>query len=262
MKTVKDFQKFKNEDKKITMVTCYDFWSAQIIDESEVDAVLVGDSVAMVMHGFETTVNATIEMMEFHTAAVRRGLKEKFLVSDMPFLAHKKGRKELMNAVDRLFKAGAQAVKIEGGEEIADDIEFLVKSGIPVMGHLGLTPQSVHQIGGFKLQGKDKEKANSILRSAKALENAGCFALVLEMVPAALAKNVTETLNIPTIGIGAGKFTSGQILVLQDVLGMTKAFTPKFLRRYLNGFDVILNSLNYYNTDVKMEKFPDEKESF
>jgi len=262
MKTVKDFKKFKNEKKKITMVTCYDYWSAQIINESNVDAVLVGDSVAMVMHGFETTVNASVEMMAFHTAAVKRGLTEKFLVTDMPFLAHKKGRTELMNAVDVLFKAGAQAVKIEGGQEIAEDIEFLVKSGIPVMGHLGLTPQSVHQLGGFKLQGKNAEKASAILRSAKTLENAGCFAIVLEMVPAQLAKNVTENLNIPTIGIGAGKFTSGQILVLQDVLGLTRAFTPRFLRKYLNGFDVILNSLNNYDSDVKNEKFPDEKESF
>ncbi len=262
MKTVKDFQKFKAENKKITMVTCYDFWSAQIINESNIDAVLVGDSAAMVMHGFETTVNATVEMMAFHTAAVKRGLTDKFLISDMPFLAHKKGRKKLINAVDRLFKAGAQAVKIEGGEEIAEDIEFLVKSGIPVMGHLGLTPQSVHQLGGFKLQGRNNEKANEIIKAAKTLENAGCFAIVLEMVPALLAEEVTRLLKIPTIGIGAGKFTSGQILVLQDVLGMTKAFTPKFLRKYLNGFDVVLNSLNAYNSDVKSGKFPEKKESF
>ena len=262
MKSVKGFQKLKDEGQKITMTTCYDYWSAQIINESNIDAVLVGDSTAMVMHGFETTVNATIEMMMFHTAAVRRGLKDKFLIADMPFLAHKKGREYLVQAVEALFKAGAQAVKIEGGTEIADDVNFLVKSGIPVMGHLGLTPQSVNQFGGFKIQGKSQEKAEEIINSAKALEEAGCFAIVLEMVPASLAKSVTEALNIPTIGIGAGKFTSGQILVLQDLLGLTKAFSPKFLRKYLNGYEVILNSLNQYANDVCSMKFPEEKESF
>ncbi len=262
MKSVKGFQKLKDEGQKITMTTCYDYWSAQIINESNIDAVLVGDSTAMVMHGFETTVNATIEMMTFHTAAVRRGLKDKFLIADMPFLAHKKGREYLVQAVEALFKAGAQAVKIEGGTEIADDVNFLVKSGIPVMGHLGLTPQSVNQFGGFKIQGKSQEKAEEIINSAKALEEAGCFAIVLEMVPASLAKSVTEALNIPTIGIGAGKFTSGQILVLQDLLGLTKAFSPKFLRKYLNGYEVILNSLNQYANDVCSMKFPEEKESF
>lgn len=262
MKTITEFSKYKSEQKKISMVTCYDYWSAQIIDESEIDAVLVGDSVAMVMHGFDTTINADVSMLAFHVAAVHRGLKNKFLVADMPFLAHKKSRTFLVESVDQLFKAGAQAVKIEGAGETLNDIEYLVKSGIPVMGHLGLTPQSVHQFGGFKLQGKQNEAALKMLEDAKALEQAGCFSIVLEMVPSELAKSITETLSIPTIGIGAGQFTSGQILVLQDLLGLTKAFSPKFLRKYLNGYDLIKNALDNFSVDVKQEKFPSKVESY
>ncbi len=262
MKTITEFSKYKSEQKKISMITCYDYWSAQIIDESEIDAVLVGDSVAMVMHGFDTTINADVSMLAFHVAAVHRGLKNKFLVADMPFLAHKKSRTFLIESVDQLFKAGAQAVKIEGAGETLNDIEYLVKSGIPVMGHLGLTPQSVHQFGGFKLQGKQNEAALKMLEDAKALEQAGCFSIVLEMVPSELAKSITETLSIPTIGIGAGQFTSGQILVLQDLLGLTKAFSPKFLRKYLNGYDLIKNALDNFDVDVKQEKFPSKVESY
>jgi 3-methyl-2-oxobutanoate hydroxymethyltransferase len=262
MKTITEFSKYKSEQKKISMVTCYDYWSAQIINESEIDAVLVGDSVAMVMHGFDTTINADVSMLSFHVAAVHRGLKNKFLVADMPFLAHKKSRTFLVESVDQLFKAGAQAVKIEGAGETLNDIEYLVKSGIPVMGHLGLTPQSVHQFGGFKLQGKQNEAALKMLEDAKALEQAGCFSIVLEMVPSELAKSITETLSIPTIGIGAGQFTSGQILVLQDLLGLTKAFSPKFLRKYLNGYDLIKNALDNFSVDVKQEKFPSKVESY
>jgi len=262
MKTVEGFYKLNIKRKKISMITCYDYWSAKIIDESDIDAVLVGDSVAMVMHGFETTVNADVEMMVFHTAAVRRGLKNKFLVTDLPFLAHKKGRDFLVDSVDKLFKAGAQAVKIEGAGDNLPDIEYLVKSGIPVMGHLGLTPQSVHQLSGFKLQGKTDVKAERIFEDAKLLEQAGCFSIVLEMVPAELAKKITDEINIPTIGIGAGKFTSGQILVLHDLLGMSNTFSPKFLRKYLDGYNVLQTALNQYSIDVVNNIFPSEKESF
>ena len=262
MKTVDGFHKLKVEQKKISMVTCYDFWTAKIIDDSDIDAVLVGDSAAMVMHGFETTVNADVEMMTFHTAAVSRGLRNKFLVTDLPFLAHKKGRDFLVQSVDKIFKAGAQAVKIEGAGANLPDIEYLVRSGIPVMGHLGLTPQSVHQLSGFKLQGKSEEKAARILEDAKLLEQAGCFSIVLEMVPSDLAKKITDKLNIPTIGIGAGKFTSGQILVLQDLLGMSKTFSPKFLRKYSDGYEIFQKALNYFSNDVVNNKFPSEKESF
>lgn len=262
LKTVAEFAKFKNENKKITMITCYDYWSAKIIDESEIDAVLVGDSVAMVMHGFETTVNADVEMMAFHTAAVKRGLHNKFLVTDLPFLAHKKGIEFLVKSVDRIFKSGAQAIKIEGAGDNLKDIEFLVKSGIPVMGHLGLTPQSVHQLSGFKLQGKSDNKAEQILEDAKKLEQAGCFSIVLEMIPQKLAKEITDEIDIPTIGIGAGKFTSGQILVLQDLLGMSNTFSPKFLRKYLNGYDVLQSAINKYSNDVRDNIFPSNDESY
>ncbi len=262
MKTINGFKKLKKEGSKITMVTCYDFWSAQIIDDSEIDAVLVGDSVAMVMHGFETTVNATVEMMVMHTAAVKRGLKNKFLISDLPFLANRKGRGNLIDSVDKTFKAGAEAIKIEGAKEVLDDINYLVSSGISVMGHLGLTPQSVHQFGGFGVRGRTNKEAELIIDEAKKLEDSGVFALVLEMIPSKISKKITESLSIPTIGIGAGKFTSGQILVLQDLLGLSQNFNPKFLKSYFDGHTEIKTALSKYNKEVKNEKFPSEKESY
>ncbi|MFZ5948297.1 MAG: 3-methyl-2-oxobutanoate hydroxymethyltransferase [Stygiobacter sp.] len=262
MKTVIDFKNSKQQGKKISMVTCYDFWSAKIIDESEIDAVLVGDSVAMVMHGFETTINAEIEMMCYHIAAVKRGLKDKLLIADLPFLAHKKGTKFLMEAIDKLMKAGAQAIKIEGADDNIELIQYIVRTGIPVMGHVGLTPQSVHQLGGYKLQGKNDKASNKLLDDAQKLEQSGCFSIVLEMLPFELSKKITEELSIPTIGIGAGPFTNGQILVLQDMLGLSKDFQPKFLRKYLNGYELILNSLNKFNDDVKNQIYPDLNESY
>jgi len=262
MKTIQEFRSMKLANKKISVITCYDHWSALILDESDVDAVLVGDSAAMVMHGYETTINAELEMMRYHVAAVKRGLKNKFLIADLPFLAHKKGLPFLTEAVDALMKAGAQAVKLEGAEQNIESIKHLVASGVPVMGHLGLTPQSVNKLGGNKLQGNDESSSERILKDAQALEDAGCFAIVLEMVPAKLAKTITETLSIPTIGIGAGVYTSGQVLVLQDLLGCSKDFNPKFLRKYLEGFSLIKSALNNYNLDVKEEKFPSDKESY
>jgi len=262
LKNIEDFKKYKSEEKKITMTTCYDFWSARIIDESNIDAVLVGDSVAMVMYGYETTVNASVEMIAQHTKAVRRGLRNKFLISDLPFLAHKRGRSRLVDAVDTIFKAGAEAIKIEGADGILEDIEFLVLSGIPVMGHLGLTPQFVHKFGGFKVQGKERDKAEKIIDDAKRLEYAGISALFLEMIPSNLAKVITETISIPTIGIGAGKYTSGQILVLHDLLGLSKEFKPKFLREYLAGYELVNSALNNYQKDVGHNFFPSAKESY
>lgn len=262
MKTVESFLRHKAEGKKITMITCYDFWSAQIIENSNIDAVLIGDSTAMVMHGFETTINANIEMMAWHTAAVSRGIKQKFIITDLPFLAHLKGRDQLVENVDIIFKAGANAVKIEGTGNTLTDIEYLVKSGIPVMGHLGMTPQSVNQFGGFKLQGNTDLKAKQILEEAKKLQDAGCFSIVLEMIPSGLSKIITNEIDIPTIGIGAGKYTSGQILVLQDLLGMNNNFNPKFLKKYINGYQLIQDALNNYDQDVKEELFPSEKESY
>ncbi len=261
MKTVIEFKKAKLDNKKISMVTCYDYWSARILDESNIDAILVGDSAAMVMHGFETTINAEVEMMCYHIAAVKRGLKNKLLIADLPFLSHRKGIDFLMNVIDKFMKCGAQAVKIEAAEDI-QIIEHVIKSGIPVMGHLGLTPQSVYQLGGFKLQGKDAESSKKIINDAKKLEQAGCFSIVLEKIPSDLSKKITDELSIPTIGIGAGSFTDGQILVLHDLLGLTKDFEPKFLRKYLNGFQLILDSLNKFNDDVKNKNYPSEEESY
>lgn len=262
MKTINGFKKLKSEGKNISMITCYDYWSAQIINESDIDAVLVGDSVAMVMHGYSTTINATVEMMVTHTLAVRRGLKNIFLISDLPFMAHKKGRERLVDSVDAIFKAGAEAIKIEGANGVLDDIEYLVSSGIPVMGHLGLTPQSVHKYGGFSVQGKSQSEAKRIIDEAKRLEDSGVFALVLEMVPTEIAKRITESLTIPTIGIGAGKYTSGQILVLHDMLGLNKEFNPKFLKKYFNGYEEVKLALNKYNEEVNENKFPSDKESY
>lgn len=262
MKTVIDFQKKKSSADPISVVTCYDYWSAQIISETEIDAVLVGDSAAMVMHGFESTVNAEVEMMRYHVAAVKRGLKNKFLIADLPFLTHRKGIHHLMNSIDAVMKAGAQAVKIEGADGQLDAIEYVIKSGVPVMGHLGLTPQSFHQLGGFKLQGANLESAKKIEEEAKQLEDAGVFSLVLEMVPAELAGKITEELSVPIIGIGAGLYTDGQVLVLQDLLGMTKNFEPKFLRKYMDGFVLVKDALDRYHADVKTKKFPAVKESY
>ncbi|MCF6270098.1 MAG: 3-methyl-2-oxobutanoate hydroxymethyltransferase [Melioribacteraceae bacterium] len=262
MKNINGFKKLKSEGKNISMVTCYDYWSAQIIDESDIDAVLVGDSAAMVMHGFDTTINATVDMMATHTSAVKRGLKNKFLISDLPFLAHKKGREKLIDSVDAIFKAGAEAIKIEGANGVLDDINYLVSSGIPVMGHIGLTPQSVHKFGGFTLQGESQSDAEKIIDEAKRLEDSGIFALVLEMLPSEISKTITESLTIPTIGIGAGKYTSGQILVLHDMLGLNKNFNPKFLKKYFTGYSSIKSALNNYNEEVKANVFPSEKESY
>ena len=262
MKTIQGIMKLKNRGEKISMVTCYDFTSAKIVDQSDVDLVLVGDSTAMVMHGHDTTIPATVEMMATHVAAVHRGLTHKFLVADMPFLAHRKERATVMESVDALMKAGANAVKIEGGNGHSDIIHHIVESGVPVMGHLGLTPQSVNMIGGWRVQGKTKEMADQLIQDAKDLEKAGTFALVLEMVPADLAKNVTHELTIPTIGIGAGSHTSGQVLVFQDMLGMDSDFNPTFLRKYMDGFSMITGALNEFNRDVKSNEFPNDEESF
>jgi len=262
LKSIVEFQKHKQQGIPISMVTCYDYWSACIIGETGVDAVLVGDSAAMVMHGHATTINADVEMMAFHLAAVRRGLADKLLVADFPFLAHKRGMEFAMDAVDRFMKLGANAVKIEGAGTTAQLIRHITESGVPVMGHVGLTPQSVHALGGFTLQGSSETSALRILDEARQLEDAGCFSIVLEKVPAELARKVTDSLSIPTIGIGAGEHTSGQILVLHDMLGFTKNFKPKFLRKYLDGFQMVKDSLSKFDSDVKSKMFPSEAESY
>jgi 3-methyl-2-oxobutanoate hydroxymethyltransferase len=262
MKTIQDFLSAKKENRKIVMVTCYDYWSAKILNNTDIDSVLVGDSASMVMHGFKTTVNASIAMMVNHVQAVKRGMPDKFLVADMPFLEHRKGLTRAMNGIDRLMKAGAQAIKLEGADGNLELVEHIVKSGVPTMGHLGLTPQSVHKFGGFKVQGKGNGDSLKLIEDAKKLEGAGCFSIVLELVPSETAAKITEALKIPTIGIGAGSASSGQILVLQDLLGMDKDFNPKFLKKYLNGFELITSAINSYAKEVKEVKFPSKEESF
>jgi 3-methyl-2-oxobutanoate hydroxymethyltransferase len=259
---VLEFQKMKDEGRKISMVTCYDFTSAKILAESSVDCLLVGDSLAMTMHGFPSTLSATIEMMTLHTAAVSRGAPKKFLVADLPFLSYRKGLKDAMDAVDQLMKAGAHAVKLEGVRGHSEIVSHIVDSGVPVMGHLGLTPQSVNQLGGMKVQARTDAAVEILMTQARELESAGCFSIVLECVPAAAAAKVTELLKIPTIGIGAGANVSGQVLVYQDLLGMDPGFKPKFLRSYAGAFEIVRAAVNSYDRDVKDGKFPSESESY
>lgn len=259
---ISDFQKMKNENRKISMITCYDYWSATIINETDVDSVLVGDSLAMVMHGHSSTIPANCEIMELHTKAVSAGIKNKFIIADMPFLSFRKGIKEAMNVVERLMKAGANGVKLEGVKGHEDVIKHIVESGVPVMGHLGLTPQSIQKFGGFKVQGLKRQDAEIIINDATALERLGCFSVVLECVPSELAKTITSNLEIPTIGIGAGQSVSGQVLVLQDMLGMNPSFNPKFVHKFLNGFELLQSSINKFNNDVKTNIFPSNEESY
>jgi 3-methyl-2-oxobutanoate hydroxymethyltransferase len=262
MNTVHDFAQFKAEARKISMVTAYDAWSARLIARSQVDAVLVGDSAAMVMHGHKTTLAATVRLMALHTRAVAHAIEGKFLVADLPFLSYRKGMARAMEAVGALVMSGAQAVKLEGVDGHADVIRQVIGSGVPVMGHVGLTPQSVHQFGGFRVQGRSTEAAAHLCRQAHLLEDLGCFAVVLECVPADLAACVTRELHVPTIGIGAGVGTDGQILVLQDLWGVDASHSPRFVRRYLDGERVLTDALNAYDADVKDARFPGPGESY
>jgi 3-methyl-2-oxobutanoate hydroxymethyltransferase len=253
---IHDFQKMKQAGKNISMVTCYDYWSAKIISQTNVDCVLVGDSAAMVMHGAKTTVPATIEQIVTHVTAVAKGMPNKFIIGDMPFCAHRKGLERTMDNIAAMIQAGANAVKIEGACGNEELIKHIVISGIPVMGHLGLTMQQWNQLGGFKVQGRNKIEVEDLLQQAKALENAGCFAIVLECIPTAVAKKITAALTIPTIGIGAGNGVSGQVLVLHDLLGLYDDVKPKFVKKYLDGAALIKNALNKYDAEVKTNKFP------
>lgn len=257
-----EFKARKQLRQKISMVTCYDFWSAQILNRTEVDSLLVGDSLAMVMHGMDSTVHADIDLMALHVKAVARGAPDKFIVGDMPFLATRKGLGPTMDAVQALMQAGASAVKIEGEKGQAELIAHIVDSGVPVLGHLGLTPQSVHALGGHKVQARDDAAARELLASAASLEAAGCCALVLECVPASVARTITRAIGIPTIGIGAGADTDGQVLVLQDMLGMNPTFKPRFLRHYANGFEMITDAVNRFHADTGHGCFPGKAESY
>jgi 3-methyl-2-oxobutanoate hydroxymethyltransferase len=259
---VQDFQKMKDEGRKISMVTCYDYSSARVVAESNIDCILVGDSLAMTMHGYPTTLSATTAMMALHTAAVAKGAPAKFIIADLPFLSYRKGLKEAMDSVHELMSAGAHAVKLEGVRGHAEIVRHIVDSGVPVMGHLGLTPQSFHALGGMKVQARTNAAVKVLSSQARELEDAGCFAVVLECVPTQVARQVTNLLKVPTIGIGAGPHVSGQVLVYQDVLGLNPGFKPKFLRVYANTFAVIQSALDAYDGEVKSGEFPSESESY
>lgn len=259
--TILDLKKKKETGEKLVMVTCYDFWSARLIDSSPVDLVLIGDSAAMVMHGHQDTLPATIEMLKSHVEAVRRGCK-KFLVADLPFLSFRGDLASNIEAVRALMQAGANAVKLEALDGNGELIRHLVESGVPVMGHTGLTPQFVNAFGGFRVQGRDQAAREKILGDAKGLEKAGAFSVVLECIPENLAGEVTAALSVPTIGIGAGPHCDGQVLVLQDLLGFNRDFKPRFVRQYLNGADLVGGALENFCADVRGGRFPDREEGF
>ncbi|HVU32247.1 MAG TPA: 3-methyl-2-oxobutanoate hydroxymethyltransferase [Opitutaceae bacterium] len=260
MKTILEFARAKREQQPIVMLTAYDALMARLVARSEADAILVGDSVAMVVHGFPSTLHATTEMMCLHVAAARRGAPEMVIVADMPFLTVRQGKAAAAEAAGALMRAGATAVKIEGVTGHEDVIPHLIGSGIPVMGHLGLTPQSVNQFGGYKLQGRSTADAERLMTEARVTEELGAFALVLECVPAALAGAITAERSIPTIGIGAGAATSGQVLVISDLLGLDPQFQPRFARRYLSGHEAVGEAINRFARDVRSAQFPAREE--
>lgn len=260
MNTVPDFARARRENHAIVLIAAYDALMARLIADSAADAILVGDSVAMVVHGFPSTVHATVEMMCTHVAAVRRGAPDLLVVADLPFLSVRRGVTAATDAAGALLQAGATAVKLEGVAGHEDVISHLVESGIPVMGHLGLMPQSVHQLGGYRLQGREPDAAARLQREAATLEKLGAFSLVLECVPAALAATITDQRGIPTIGIGAGAGTSGQVLVLSDLLGLDARFRPRFARRYLDGHTLVKDALDRFAADVRTADFPAREE--
>ena len=257
------FAKAKNENRLLSLCTCYDSWSAQLIAESSIDAILVGDSVAMVMHGHDNTLAATTEMMAMHVSAVSRGVNsKKHVIGDLPFLSYRKGLSAAMESVEDIMRAGAHSVKLEGTWGHEDVIKNIIGSGVPVMGHIGLTPQSIHGLGGFKVQGRGQDQADDLVKQAQTLQELGCYSLVLECVPSAVAQKITALLDIPTIGIGAGVDCDGQILVLQDLLGFNKGFKPKFLRTFFNGAESIEVALENFCQEVKNKNFPNAEESY
>ena len=261
--TTATLRKMKFDKEKITMITAYDFTTAKMVDAGGIDAILIGDSAANVMAGHETTLPITLDQMIYHTQCVVRGVDRALIVADLPFGSYQSNpEKALESAVRMMKEGGAHSIKIEGGKEIEKSIIKIVNAGIPVMGHLGLTPQSIYQFGTYKVRAKDDEEAEKLLSDAKLLEKLGCFALVLEKIPADLAKRVSESISIPTIGIGAGAECDGQVLVYQDMVGMNKGFSPKFLRRYLDLYTEITGAVSSFVKDVKTGDFPNENESY
>ena len=256
MKTIPEFLRRKAAGAPITMATCYDAATAKILNDTSVDALLVGDSCAMVVHGFDSTIHATVEMMAGHTAAVRRGSADKVIIADLPFLSYRGSEDASIQAILTLVRAGANGVKVERCKGNTELITRLVETGVPVMGHLGMTPQSVNEFGGFKMQAKDERAAQTLLEEALELEEAGCFSIVLECIPASVAERVTESLEIPTIGIGSGPSTSGQVLVINDILGLDSKFQPPFARRYMDGDQMIARAVEGYCEDVREGEYP------
>lgn len=253
----------KLKGEKIAMLTAYDYSIARILDEAGIDVILVGDSASNVMAGFDTTLPITLENMIYHAASVVRGVKRALVVVDLPFGTYQGNSKEALVSSIRIMKeTGAAAVKLEGGSQVVESVERILSAGIPVMGHLGLTPQAIHKFGTYVVRAKEEEEAMKLIEDAKLLEQTGCFAIVLEKIPAKLAGQVTSSIKIPVIGIGAGPQTDGQVLVLHDMLGITKEFSPRFLRRYHNLYDEIKGAVENYIKDVRSVDFPNEKEQY
>jgi 3-methyl-2-oxobutanoate hydroxymethyltransferase len=261
--TTHTLQSMKQRGEKISMLTAYDFSMAGIFDDAGIDVLLVGDSASNVMAGHETTLPITLDQMIYHAQSVVRACKRCLVVVDLPFGSYQGNSKEALNSAIRIMKeAGAHAIKLEGGEEVIDSIKRIISAGVPVMGHLGLTPQSIYKFGTYTVRAKEEVEAEALVKNAKLLQEAGCFAIVLEKIPAALAKRVAEEVNIPFIGIGAGMHVDGQVLVMHDMLGITKDFSPRFLRRYLSLYDDIKNATAQYINDVKSKDFPNEQEQY
>ena len=261
--TVKSLVEMKVANEKISMLTAYDYTMAKIVDGAGVDVILVGDSASNVMAGHETTLPITLDQMIYHASSVVRAIDRALIVVDLPFGTYQSDSKEALRSAIRIMKeSGGHAVKLEGGKEIKDSIKKILNAGIPVMGHLGLTPQSIYKFGTYTVRAKEEEEAKQLLKDAKMLERIGCFAVVLEKIPAKLAKEVAESVSIPVIGIGAGADVDGQVLVLHDMIGMTHEFNPRFLRRYMNLYETMTNSIGQYVSDVKSSDFPNAEEQY
>ncbi len=256
-------QWMKQQEEKISMLTAYDYSMARIFDDAGIDVLLVGDSASNVMAGHETTLPITLDQMIYHASSVIRAIKRCMVVVDLPFGSYQGNSKEALSSAIRIMKeTGAHAIKLEGGEEVLESIKRIISAGVPVMGHLGLTPQSINKFGTYSVRAKEEAEAEALVHNAQLLEAAGCFSIVLEKIPAELGRRVAETLRIPIIGIGAGMHVDGQVLVMHDMLGITKDFSPRFLRRYLNLYDQIKEATEQYINDVKAGDFPNEKEQY
>jgi 3-methyl-2-oxobutanoate hydroxymethyltransferase len=263
MVTIQELWKKKAEGRKITALTAYDYPFAKIVDEAGIDMILVGDSLAMVVQGKENTLPVTMEEMVYHTSMVVRAVKNALVIGDMPYLSYQVSVEEAVRNAGRFIKeAGAHGVKVEGGSEVLPQIKAMTKAEIPVLGHIGLTPQAILRMGGFKVQGRTEEQRKRLIEDALSLEDAGSFAIVLEAIPMDLAKEITEKLSIPTIGIGAGPHCDGQILVLHDILGLFERFTPRFVKRYANLKELSLQAIRQYKEEVEKGLFPQEEHGF